>query len=42
MGWDKVGSGLVLVFVIGDVVVVKVVIDVGVNVVGRIGEVVSV
>ena len=42
MGWDKVGSGLVSVFVTGDVAAVKAATDAGANAAGRIGEVVSV
>ncbi len=42
LGWDKVGSGLVTVYVTGDVAAVKAATDAGVNAAGRIGEVVSV
>ncbi|EAQ76997.1 MULTISPECIES: BMC domain-containing protein [Blastopirellula] len=42
VGWDKVGSGLVSVFVTGDVAAVKAATDAGVAAAGRIGEVVSV
>jgi ethanolamine utilization protein EutM len=42
LGWDKVGSGLVSVFVTGDVAAVKAATDAGANAGGRIGEVVSV
>jgi ethanolamine utilization protein EutM len=42
LGWDKVGSGLVTVFVTGDVAAVKAATDAGSNAAGRIGEVVSV
>jgi ethanolamine utilization protein EutM len=42
LGWDKVGSGLVTVFVTGDVAAVKAATDAGANAAGRIGEVVSV
>lgn len=42
MGWDKVGSGLVTVFVTGDVAAVKAATDAGASAAGRIGEVLSV
>ena len=42
LGWDKVGSGLVSVFVTGDVAAVKAATDAGASAGGRIGEVVSV
>lgn len=42
LGWDKVGGGLVTVFVTGDVAAVKAATDAGANAAGRIGEVVSV
>ena len=42
LGWDKVGSGLVTVFVTGDVAAVKAATDAGAAAAGRIGEVVSV
>ena len=42
LGWDKVGSGLVSVFVAGDVAAVKAATDAGAAAAGRIGEVVSV
>ena len=41
-GWDKVGSGLVSVFLTGDVAAVKAATDAGAAAAGRIGEVVSV
>ena len=41
-GWDKVGSGLVTVFVSGDVGAVKAAVDAGAQAASRIGEVVSV
>nr|WP_315850373.1 BMC domain-containing protein [Tautonia sociabilis] len=41
-GWDKVGSGLVTAFVVGDVAAVKAAIDAGAAAASRIGEVVSV
>jgi ethanolamine utilization protein EutM len=42
IGWDKVGSGLVTAFVVGDVAAVKAAIDAGANAASKIGEVVSV
>lgn len=42
LGWDKVGSGLVSVFVTGDVAAVKAATDAGAAAGSRIGEVVSV
>src|ERR1700690_654762 len=42
LGWDKVGSGLVSVFVPGDVAAVKAATDAGAAAAGRIGEVLSV
>ena len=42
LGWDKIGSGLVTVFVTGDVAAVKAATDAGANAAGRIGEVTSV
>ena len=41
VGWEKVGSGLVTAFVVGDVAAVKAAIDAGASA-GKIGEVVSV
>ena len=41
-GWEKVGSGLVTVFVVGDVAAVKAAVDAGAAAAGKIGEVVSV
>ena len=41
-GWDKVGSGLVTAFVVGDVAAVKAAIDAGAAAASRIGEVVGV
>lgn len=41
-GWEKVGSGLVTVFVTGDVAAVKAAVDAGATAASRIGEVVSV
>jgi ethanolamine utilization protein EutM len=42
LGWDKVGSGLVTVFVTGDVAAVKAATDAGASAAGRVGEVLSV
>ncbi len=42
VGWDKVGSGMVTVFVRGDVAAVKASTDAGAAAAGRLGEVVSV
>ncbi|TWT30004.1 BMC domain-containing protein [Blastopirellula retiformator] len=42
VGWDKIGSGLVSVFVTGDVAAVKAATDAGVAAAGRVGEVVAV
>lgn len=42
VGWEKVGSGLVTAFVVGDVAAVKAAIDAGANAAGKIGEVQSV
>jgi ethanolamine utilization protein EutM len=42
IGWDKVGSGLVTAFVVGDVAAVKAAIDAGASAASKIGEVLSV
>jgi len=42
VGWQKIGSGLVTAFVVGDVAAVKAAVDAGATAGGRIGEVVSV
>jgi len=42
VGWDKVGGGMVTVFVNGDVGAVKASTDAGANAAGRVGEVISV
>ena len=42
IGWEKVGSGLVTAFVVGDVAAVKAAIDAGAGAASKIGEVVSV
>jgi ethanolamine utilization protein EutM len=41
-GWEKVGSGLVTVFMVGDVAAVKAAVDAGAGAASKIGEVVSV
>ena len=42
VGWEKVGSGLVTVFVVGDVAAVKAAVDAGASAASKIGEVISV
>ena len=42
LGWQKIGSGLVTAFVVGDVAAVKAAIDAGSAAAGRVGEVVGV
>ena len=42
LGWQKIGSGLVTAFVVGDVAAVKAAVDAGATAAGRIGEVVGV
>ena len=42
VGWEKVGSGLVTVFCVGDVAAVKAAVDAGASAASKIGEVVSV
>ncbi len=42
VGWQKIGSGLVTAFVVGDVAAVKAAIDAGAAAAGRIGKVVGV
>ncbi|HET6423552.1 MAG TPA: BMC domain-containing protein [Planctomycetaceae bacterium] len=42
VGWEKVGSGLVTAFVVGDVAAVKAAVDAGAGAASKIGEVVSV
>jgi len=42
IGWEKVGSGLVTAFVVGDVAAVKAAIDAGASAASKIGEVISV
>lgn len=42
VGWQKIGSGLVTAFVVGDVAAVKAAVDAGAAAASRIGEVVGV
>jgi len=42
VGWQKIGSGLVTAFVVGDVAAVKAAIDAGAAAASRVGEVISV
>jgi ethanolamine utilization protein EutM len=42
LGWQKIGSGLVTAFVVGDVAAVKAAIDAGAAAASRVGEVVGV
>ncbi|HID24743.1 MAG TPA: BMC domain-containing protein [Planctomycetaceae bacterium] len=42
IGWEKVGSGLVTAFVVGDVAAVKAAVDAGASTASKVGEVVSV
>ncbi len=42
IGWDKIGSGLVTTFIVGDVGAVKAAIDAGAQAASKLGEVVSV
>lgn len=42
IGWEKIGSGLVTAFVVGDVAAVKAAIDAGAAAAGKIGDVISV
>ncbi|MCP4174279.1 MAG: BMC domain-containing protein [Fuerstiella sp.] len=42
IGWNKVGSGLVTSFIVGDVGAVKAAIDAGAQAASKLGEVVSV
>ncbi len=42
VGWQKIGSGMVTAFVVGDVAAVKAAIDAGAAAAGRVGEVVGV
>src|SRR5438067_9283780 len=40
--WQKIGSGLVTAFVVGDVAAVKAAVDAGAAAAGRVGEVIGV
>src|SRR5687767_6270246 len=42
VGWQKIGSGLVTAFIVGDVAAVKAAIDAGAAAASRVGEVISV
>src|SRR3954469_15414366 len=42
IGWQKIGSGLVTAFIVGDVAAVKAALDAGAAAAGRIGEVAGV
>ena len=42
VGWQKIGSGLVTAFIVGDVAAVKAAVDAGAAAGGRLGEVVGV
>jgi len=42
IGWDKAGSGMVTVFVKGDVAAVKAAVDSGAEAAGRVGTIVAV
>lgn len=42
VGWQKIGSGLVTAFIVGDVAAVKAALDHGAAAAGRVGEVVAV
>jgi ethanolamine utilization protein EutM len=42
VGWQKIGSGLVTAFVVGDVAAVKAAVDAGASAAGRVGEVIGV
>ena len=42
IGWQKIGSGMVTAFVVGDVAAVKAAIDAGAAAAARVGEVVGV
>ncbi|MHB1155697.1 MAG: BMC domain-containing protein [Phycisphaerales bacterium] len=41
IGWDKVGSGMVTGFVVGDVAAVKAAVDAGATAAGKVGEVIA-
>jgi ethanolamine utilization protein EutM len=42
IGWQKIGSGLVTAFLVGDVAAVKAAVDAGAAAAGRVGEVIGV
>ena len=42
IGWDKVGSGMVTSFIVGDVAAVKAAVDAGAAAAGRVGQVIGV
>ena len=42
IAWDKIGSGLVTGFFVGDVAAVKAAVDAGASAAGKVGDVVSV
>ena len=42
VGWQKIGSGLVTAFVVGDVAAVKAAVDAGAAAAARVGEVIGV
>jgi ethanolamine utilization protein EutM len=42
IGWDKVGSGMVTTFIVGDVAAVKAAVDAGAQAASKRGEVVSI
>ena len=42
IGWQKIGSGMVTAYIVGDVAAVKAAIDAGAAAAGRVGEVVGV
>ena len=41
-GWEKIGSGIVTVFLVGDVAAVKAAVDAGAAAASKVGEVISV
>jgi len=42
LGWQKIGSGLVTAFVVGDVAAVKAAVDAGSTAASRVGEVIGI
>src|SRR5438034_10669703 len=42
IGWQKIGSGMVTAYIVGDVAAVKAAIDAGAAAAGRVGEVIGV